>query len=102
MWIMIAGPYRSGANSDADREQNLAILNRYPLDLFIGTGAEATKPQDGITAIGHRQRERHHDRLVRVGSRDSYKGSAQLTPTTRLKLVPSEVIKFSTLSCLLA
>ena len=28
MWIMIAGPYRSGAKSDADREQNLMNLNR--------------------------------------------------------------------------
>ena len=34
MWIMIAGPYRSGANSEADREQNLAKLNRAADELF--------------------------------------------------------------------
>ena len=34
MWIMIAGPYRSGANSEADREQNLANLNRAAYELF--------------------------------------------------------------------
>ena len=34
MWIMIAGPYRSGANSEADREQNLANLNQAAYELF--------------------------------------------------------------------
>ena len=34
MWIMIAGPYRTGANSEADREQNLANLNRAADELF--------------------------------------------------------------------
>jgi len=34
MWIMIAGPYRSGANSEADRVQNLANLNRAAYELF--------------------------------------------------------------------
>ena len=34
MWIMIAGPYRSGAKSEADREQNLANLNRAAYELF--------------------------------------------------------------------
>src|SRR4030095_8896421 len=34
MWIMIAGPYKSGANSEADREQNLANLNRAAYELF--------------------------------------------------------------------
>ena len=34
MWIMIAGPYRSGANSEADREQNLANLNGAAYELF--------------------------------------------------------------------
>lgn len=28
MWIMIAGPYRSGTKSQAEREQNLIELNR--------------------------------------------------------------------------
>jgi len=34
MWIMIAGPYRSGANSQADREHNLTNLNRAAYELF--------------------------------------------------------------------
>ena len=34
MWIMIAGPYRSGAKSEANREQNLANLNRAAYELF--------------------------------------------------------------------
>ena len=34
MWIMIAGPYRSGASSEADRKQNLANLNRAAYELF--------------------------------------------------------------------
>ena len=34
MWPMIAGPYRSAANSVADREQNLANLNRAAYELF--------------------------------------------------------------------
>lgn len=28
MWIMIAGPYRTGAKSEADCERNLVALNR--------------------------------------------------------------------------
>ncbi len=34
MWIMIAGPYRSGAASEADRQRNLAELNRNALEVF--------------------------------------------------------------------
>jgi hypothetical protein len=34
MWIMIAGPFRSGAKSEADREQNLFNLNRAAYELF--------------------------------------------------------------------
>jgi hypothetical protein len=34
MWIMIAGPYQAGAKSDADRELNLAALNRAAVEVF--------------------------------------------------------------------
>lgn len=34
MWIMIAGPYRTGARSEADRERNLLALNRAAVELF--------------------------------------------------------------------
>ena len=34
MWIMIAGPYRSGAQSEADREHNLTELNQAALAVF--------------------------------------------------------------------
>ena len=34
MWIMIAGPYRSGASSEAARERNLALLNRAAYEVF--------------------------------------------------------------------
>jgi hypothetical protein len=34
MWIMIAGPYRTGAKSGADRERNLLALNRAALEVF--------------------------------------------------------------------
>ena len=27
MWIMVAGPYSSGANNDAERAANLRVLN---------------------------------------------------------------------------
>jgi hypothetical protein len=34
MWIMIAGPYRSGTKSKEDREQNLLKLNRAAYEVF--------------------------------------------------------------------
>jgi hypothetical protein len=34
MWIMIAGPYRTGATSDADRERNLLALDRAGLEVL--------------------------------------------------------------------
>ena len=34
MWIMIAGPYRTGAKSESDREANLRALNRAAYDVF--------------------------------------------------------------------
>jgi len=34
MWIMIAGPYRSGTKSQEDREQNLLKLNRAAYEVF--------------------------------------------------------------------
>src|SRR5262245_66655265 len=34
MWIMIAGPYRTGAHSEPERRQNLLILNRAAFELF--------------------------------------------------------------------
>jgi hypothetical protein len=34
MWIMIAGPYRSGAGSDSERHQNLLTLNRVAFEVF--------------------------------------------------------------------
>jgi hypothetical protein len=34
MWIMIAGPYRSGAKEEAEREANLLALNRAAYQVF--------------------------------------------------------------------
>jgi len=34
MWIMIAGPYRTGARSEAEREHNLRTLNRAAVEVF--------------------------------------------------------------------
>ena len=34
MWIMVAGPYSFGANSEADRQENLDALNAAALALF--------------------------------------------------------------------
>jgi hypothetical protein len=34
MWIMIAGPYLSGAKSEAEREQNLLRLNSAAAEVF--------------------------------------------------------------------
>ena|SRR6185503_19679589 len=34
MWIMIAGPYRTGASSDSEREKNRLALNRAALAVF--------------------------------------------------------------------
>jgi hypothetical protein len=34
MWIMIAGPYGTGAKSGADRERNLLALNRVAFEVF--------------------------------------------------------------------
>ncbi len=34
LWIMIAGPYSSGAKTDADREANLLALNRAAYEVF--------------------------------------------------------------------
>src|SRR5262245_346022 len=35
MWIMVAGPYRTGAKSDADRAQNLRLLNLAAYQIFL-------------------------------------------------------------------
>ena len=34
MWIMIAGPYRTGARTESERQQNLATLNAAAVELF--------------------------------------------------------------------
>ena len=34
MWIMIAGPYRTEATSEADRERNLRALNSAAVEVF--------------------------------------------------------------------
>ena len=34
MWIMIAGPYRSGARSEVERQRNLEVMNRAAYDVF--------------------------------------------------------------------
>ena len=34
MWIMIAGPYRTGASSESERHRNLGILNRAAFEVF--------------------------------------------------------------------
>ncbi len=34
MWIMVAGPYNSGAKTDAERQQNLDQMNRAAYALF--------------------------------------------------------------------
>jgi hypothetical protein len=34
MWIMIAGPYRSGTPSEAERQRNLVAMNRAAYDVF--------------------------------------------------------------------
>jgi hypothetical protein len=34
MWIMIAGPYQTGAKSGTDRERNLLALNRAAFEVF--------------------------------------------------------------------
>ena len=34
MWIMIAGPYTSGANSDAERQANLDAMNEAALEVL--------------------------------------------------------------------
>lgn len=34
MWIMVTGPYRTGAKSAAERERNLARLNRAALEVM--------------------------------------------------------------------
>jgi hypothetical protein len=34
MWIMIAGPYRTGTKSAADRQRNLLALNRAAFEVF--------------------------------------------------------------------
>jgi hypothetical protein len=34
MWIMIAGPYRTGTSSEAEREANLEALNRAAYQVF--------------------------------------------------------------------
>lgn len=34
MWIMVSGPYRTGANSEEERHANLLALNRVALDLL--------------------------------------------------------------------
>ncbi len=34
MWIMVSGPYASGARSREDRERNLAVLNAAAVALF--------------------------------------------------------------------
>jgi hypothetical protein len=34
MWIMIAGPYSSGARTDEERAENLRAMNRVALEVF--------------------------------------------------------------------
>lgn len=34
MWIMLAGPYRRGATSDAERQRNLLAVNRAAYEVF--------------------------------------------------------------------
>ena len=34
MWIMIAGPYRTGASSESERHRNLGTLNRAAFEVF--------------------------------------------------------------------
>ena len=34
MWIMVSGPYASGAKTAADRAENLAVMNRAALAVF--------------------------------------------------------------------
>lgn len=34
MWIMIAGPYTSGANNEQERAENLAVMNKVALAVF--------------------------------------------------------------------
>lgn len=34
MWIMISGPYRTGAKTEADRETNLLAMNRVAYQVF--------------------------------------------------------------------
>jgi hypothetical protein len=34
MWIMIAGPYRTGARSQSDRDRNLRELNVAAYEVF--------------------------------------------------------------------
>ena len=34
MWIMIAGPYRTGTTSDTELRRNLLALNRAAYDVF--------------------------------------------------------------------
>lgn len=34
IWIMIAGPYSSGAKTEDERQRNLDVLNRAALELF--------------------------------------------------------------------
>ena len=34
MWIMVSGPYRTGATTDEEREANLRRLNEAALELF--------------------------------------------------------------------
>src|SRR5687767_10711378 len=35
MWIMVAGPYRTGAKSEADRAHNLRLLNLAAHQIFL-------------------------------------------------------------------
>ena len=34
MWIMVSGPYTSGAKTEADRAENLAVMNRAAAAVF--------------------------------------------------------------------
>jgi hypothetical protein len=34
MWIMVSGPYTSGARSEQDRAENLRVLNRAAVEIF--------------------------------------------------------------------
>lgn len=34
MWIMVSGPYSSGARSEQDRAENLRLLNRAAVEIF--------------------------------------------------------------------